>query len=73
MRRSAFGPERDLRECLRCYLEEHPEAADSLEGIRQWWLPDRLRDAVLDEDLEMAIAQLIASGEIQRNTLPDGS
>jgi hypothetical protein len=66
------GPAGDLRECLRRYLEEHPDAADSLPGIRQWWLPKRLHDVTLEE-LEAAIAQLVDSGEIQRKKLPDSS
>ena len=60
----------DLRDVLRRYLELHPEAADSLTGIRRWWLPKRLEGVTL-EDLETAIATLVESGEMQRRTLPD--
>lgn len=59
----------DLCDCVRRYLAAHPDAADSLPGIRQWWLPARLREVSLDE-LERALAQLVARGELQRTTLP---
>ena len=59
----------ELCECVRRYLAVHPDAADSLRGIRQWWLPAHLREVTLDE-LERALAQLIARGEVQRSTLP---
>jgi hypothetical protein len=59
----------ELRECVRRYLAAHPDAADSLRGIRQWWLPARLREVRLEE-LEQALAQLVACGEVQRSTLP---
>lgn len=73
MRSSAGELYADLRECLRRYLDEHPDAADSLPGIRQWWLPDRLRNQALNEDLEAALQQLVELGKVQRNVLPDGN
>jgi hypothetical protein len=60
----------ELCGCLRRYLEAHPDAADSLSGIRQWWLPEVHRDVALEE-LRRALAQLVASGEVQRSVLPD--
>ena len=59
----------ELCDCVRCYLAAHPDAADSLRGIRQWWLPARLREVRLEE-LEQALAQLVDRGEVQRSTLP---
>ena len=59
----------DLRDCVRRYLAAHPDAADSLPGIRQWWLPTRLREVRSDE-LEQALAQLVTCGEMQRRALP---
>ena len=63
---------RQLRDCVLRYVRNHPNAADNLRGIRQWWLPEHLRDVAL-EDVEAAIEQLVASGEVQRNILPDRS
>ena len=61
-----------LQASLRRYLEKYPEAADSPEGIRQWWLAEELRMtpiAVLREALKV----LVASGEMQFSVLPDGT
>jgi hypothetical protein len=69
---NAAGRTGDICDCLRLYLHAHPEAADSLSGIRQWWLPEALREVEFEE-LREALAQLVASGEIQRSTLPDMS
>ena len=63
---------RALCDCLRRYLDSHPDAADSLSGIRQWWLPAPFDQVALDE-LRRALAQLVASGEVQCSTLPDKS
>jgi hypothetical protein len=30
--------ENDLARCLLDYLEEHPQATDTLEGIAEWWV-----------------------------------
>lgn len=62
----------ELCDCVRRYLEAHPQAADSLRGIRQWWLPARLREVEVEE-LRQALAQLVASGEVLRSRLPDAS
>lgn len=58
------------RDILR-YLEEHPEAKDTLGGIADWWLPggsDRLIG-----DVERAVSLLLSQGlilETRRRGLP---
>ena len=47
-------------------------AADTLVGIRQWWLPESLRSTSI-EMIRLALAQMVASGELRRETLGDGS
>lgn len=56
------GKSRIGREIL-AYLIEHPDAQDTLDGIVQWWLPDRelrYRIALVRE----AIRELAESGRI---------
>lgn len=72
MSASASGPTLDLREAVQRYLDEHPDAADSLIGIRQWWLPEALRGSS-PAQIRCALAALIAAGEVDRQSLPDGT
>lgn len=59
-----------LVEVLR-YLQAHPHAADTIEGIRRWWLAPTL-GAVSAEALDQALARLVESGHVQRDALGDG-
>jgi hypothetical protein len=61
-----------LQASLRRYLELHPEAADSPEGIRQWWLAEELRMTPIGV-LREALKAMVASGEVQFCVLPDGT
>lgn len=61
-----------LCEALLHYVAWHPDAADGLAGIRQWWLPETLRDVPLALVRE-AVEALVASGEMHRSVLPDGT
>ena len=54
------------------YLQDHPEAADSLDGIRQWWLP-RLRLQEASAQIEEALRELLDRGVIGRQVMPDGT
>jgi hypothetical protein len=54
------------------YLRDHPDAADSLEGIRQWWLP-RLRLQEAPAQIEGALAELVEKGLVVRQSMPDGT
>jgi Fe2+ or Zn2+ uptake regulation protein len=52
------------------YLQEHPEAADSLEGIASWWLPQS-GQAMSTEAVREALALLVAQQRIARIDLAD--
>ncbi|KFN42195.1 hypothetical protein N789_14505 [Arenimonas oryziterrae DSM 21050 = YC6267] len=65
-------PSDPLREALRHYLARHPDAADSAEGIRRWWLPAAFQ-SVPDAKLQQALEHLVAAGEMQVHALPDGT
>lgn len=57
---------------IRAYLAAHPDAADSVEGIRQWWLPDSLAHVSLVV-LRQALDRMVRRAELRRMRLPDGS
>jgi hypothetical protein len=61
-----------LQAALSRYLDRHPRAADTLEGIALWWLPAPLGRDSRPEDLARAVAQLTESGRLQRVESPDG-
>jgi len=47
------------------YLEDHPSAADTLEGITGWWLEQRrIRYGI--EIVSAALERLIRSGDIEK-------
>ena len=56
---------------IEAYLERHPEAADSADGIARWWLArDGMEDCV--EDVRAALARLLDRGVVTARTLPSG-
>ncbi|MGE3510836.1 MAG: hypothetical protein AB7N65_18335 [Vicinamibacterales bacterium] len=61
-----------IADAITTYLRAHPQAADGVEGIRQWWLPPTLavRSAALVEE---ALERLIARGVVVRQRMPDGT
>lgn len=53
------------------YLQAHPNAADSAEGILRWWLTrQRLDESV--QKVELALALLLHQGAIEKKMLIDG-
>lgn len=62
---------RALGESILRYLREHPGAADSLEGIASWWLPQSGHSAS-HEAVQEALDLLAASRRIARIELADG-
>ena len=59
-----------LAEAVLVYVRRHCEAADSLEGIREWWLPSG--SFVSLRSLERALDQLVSQGLMQRTRAADG-
>lgn len=53
------------------YLDEHPTAADSIEGIRQWWVMQRMAEYSLGR-IQEAVNELEDARLIERHTLADG-
>ena len=65
-------PPPDPRDEILAYLEAHPSAADSLEGIVTWWLP-RQRYIEARALIQGSLDQLVDSGRIVTTKLPDGT
>jgi hypothetical protein len=61
-----------LAAALRSYLIEHPNAADTLEGIARWWLAGEVGEAWFST-VQRAVEQLVMRGEMARQTLGDGT
>ncbi len=60
-----------LAESLRQYLQTHPRAADTLEGIAKWWLPQALQPKSLEE-VEKALDDLVVQGVVKKTTTAAG-
>lgn len=63
---------REVQEAVRRHLLQSPQAADTLVGIRQWWLPEVLQSMSM-ELIGLALTEMIAAGEVRCDTLPDGT
>lgn len=62
----------DLCHAILRYLQTHPHAADSVEGIALWWV-GRGGSAPSAETVLGALEALVAERRISRLSLPDGS
>lgn len=60
-----------LISAITLYLRAHPNAADSVEGIMQWWLPQEENPADMN-DLQSALDHLVETGALARAALLDG-
>ncbi len=57
---------------IESYLQSHPAAADSLEGVAKWWLTlQRFNDALAI--VQEALDYLISNGRVARAKNPDGT
>lgn len=56
-----------IAEQITGYLNNHPNAADTVEGIAKWWLPGK-RFEVSKLMIQRALDQLISSSVVEINT-----
>jgi hypothetical protein len=54
------------------YLDGHPDAADTLDGIVRWWLPQQ-RYEMEKARIERVLEILVADGLLRREWLPGGA
>lgn len=54
------------------YLRHHPDAADTLEGIVRWWLPQQ-RYETEKARIEQILEKLVADGALRCERLPGGA
>lgn len=61
----------ELAHEIRNYLDGHPDAADTLEGVVQWWIGhERFMRGV--GAVGRALDRLMDGGEVERISGPDG-
>ncbi len=61
-------PDADVRvvaRAIRQYLVDHPQAADTAQGIQRWWLLPDVGEFSL-QTVEAALAQLEGEGSVRR-------
>jgi Fe2+ or Zn2+ uptake regulation protein len=63
---------RTIAEEIVRYLDGHPNAADTVEGIVQWWLARQRYDAT-KVSVQRALDKLEQQNRIRKSTLPDGA
>ena len=62
--------DRDLEAELERYCHAHPHAADTVDGVRRWWLAD-LGDSL--DEVEAALEALVKRGLLDVRWLLDGT
>ncbi len=58
-----------IADAIVSYLDSHPDAADTIEGIAKWWLPAKMCGDM--RSIHSALARLAAQGVVQRRTHAD--
>ena len=61
----------EIAQLVSRYLDEHPNASDTIDGIARWWL-DRQRFDDARELVSRALELLEQRGVVKRRTLANG-
>lgn len=61
----------EVAEAIKRYLNAHPNAADSVEGIARWWLA-RQRFEEAAEIVQQALEHLVVEGEVVKAVTGEG-
>ncbi len=62
----------DVATEIRRYLESHPNATDSLDGVQRWWLLPGAVEAP-SPSVQQALDLLVHEGAVIKKILPDGT
>lgn len=62
-----------LHNAILRYLQSNPDAADSLEGVMNWWLPKLGYEQVSTESVRQTLERLIAAAVVEKMPLVDGT
>lgn len=54
------------------YLQRHPNAADTLDGIVSWWLPQQ-RYEIERQHIKRTLGEMVERGQLRCDRLPDGA
>ncbi len=65
------GDKVEVESSVLAYLCGHPQAADTLSGIVNWWLPLQRYESGC-RHIEHVLSQMVAEGLLHRDRLPDG-
>lgn len=63
---------REVECAVLAYLAQHPDAADTLDGIVSWWLPKQ-RYETERRRIEKALGHMVERGELCCGRLPGGT
>jgi Fe2+ or Zn2+ uptake regulation protein len=69
-RQAGVGPA-EIEDAVMEYLRNHPNAADTLDGIVDWWLPQQ-RYETARARIASALIRLVDAGLLHRHSLPGG-
>jgi|KBSMisStandDraft_5_1062788.scaffolds.fasta_scaffold326049_2 hypothetical protein len=61
----------EIEQVLIAYLQSHPHAADTLDGIVAWWLPLQ-RYEIGRTRIAGVLSAMVEAGTLRREVLPDG-
>jgi hypothetical protein len=70
-RSGTSGEDAEVEKSVLAYLDGHPQAADTLRGIVNWWLP-RQRYERDRRRIEQALGALVLQGKLHGSPLPGG-
>jgi hypothetical protein len=63
---------REVECAVLAYLAQHPDAADTLDGIVSWWLPKQ-RYETERQRIEKALDLMVERGQLRCDRLPGGN